>query len=122
MDKVFDIILKWVIPFICAQIATACIGYVRGLRKKNKAEAEKADKEFNLVKLGLQALLRAEILRAYEKYTCKGYCPIYAREALDRAYQVYHGLGGNDVATDLYNQIKALPSSPNTDDTIEKGE
>ena len=116
MNEVLDIILKWLIPFLCTSIATACIGYVRGVHQKNKEEAEKADKEFQLMKDGLQALLRAGILRSHEKYMCKGYCAIYAREALDRTYQAYHGLGGNDVATDLYNQIKALPSSPNLED------
>lgn len=110
--EVLDIILKWLIPFLCTSIATACIGYVRGVRNKQKEEAKEEAKQFTLMKDGLQALLRAEILRSHEKYTCKGYCAIYAREALDRTYQAYHGLGGNDVATDLYRQIKDLPSTP----------
>ena len=57
---------------------------------------------------GLQGLLRAEIIRAHDKYTALGYCPIYAKEALHRAYTAYHNLGGNDIATALYNECLKL--------------
>ena len=59
----------------------------------------------------VQCLLRAEIIRSHEKYTERGRCPIYAREALTRAYKAYHALGGNDVATDLYNELMELPNN-----------
>ena len=55
--------------------------------------------------------LRAEIIRAHEKYSQKRFCPIYAKESLTRAYNAYHALGGNDVATDLYRQCMELPES-----------
>ena len=42
----------------------------------------------------------------------KGYCPIYARDALDRVYESYHALGGNGTMTDLYKQTIALPTEP----------
>ena len=57
---------------------------------------------------GLQCLLRAEIIRAHEKYTAQGYCPIYAKESLRRVYNAYHNLGGNDIATGLYNECLNL--------------
>lgn len=60
---------------------------------------------------GVQCLLRAEIIRAHEKYSQKHFCPIYAKESLTRAYAAYHALGGNDVATDLYRQCMELPES-----------
>ena len=40
------------------------------------------------------------------------YCPLYAKEALTRAYKAYHALGGNDVATELYHDCIALPTEP----------
>lgn len=58
---------------------------------------------------GLQCLLRAEIIRAHDKYTARGFCPIYAKESLTRAYNAYHNLGGNDIATALYNDCISLP-------------
>ena len=60
---------------------------------------------------GIQCLLRSEIIRANEKYVAQGYCPVYAKESLKTAYGAYHTLGGNDVATGLFNECIALPSN-----------
>ena len=54
----------------------------------------------------------SEIIGQYEKWDERGYCPIYAKEALKRAYHSYHTLGGNDVATGLYEQTMELPEHP----------
>ena len=62
------------------------------------------------IESGLQSLLRAEISRSHEKYMDKGYCPVYAREALNRIYESYHALGGNGTMTELYKQVMALPT------------
>ena len=64
-------------------------------------------------------LLRSEIIRNYEKYTDRGYCPIYAREPLSHVYEAYHALGGNSTATDLYKKTMALPSDPPSDPSEE---
>lgn len=61
---------------------------------------------------GVQSLLRAEIIRQHEKSTERGYCPIYAKDAVRREYEAYHALGGNGVITDLYNDIMSLPETP----------
>lgn len=78
--------------------------YTNRAQKKRK----KTDDERN-IEDGLQCLLRAEIIRAHDKYTGRGYCPIYAKESLTRAYTAYHSLGGNDIATALYNECLSLP-------------
>lgn len=64
------------------------------------------------VEVGLQSLLRLEIIRSHEKYMDRKFCPLYAKESLTRAYKSYHKLGGNDVATDLYNELMDLPLEP----------
>lgn len=78
----------------------------------------KRSKEEQAISDGLQCLLRAEIIRSYEKYSEKGYCPLYAKEALTRAYNSYHELGGNDVATDLYDKIMDMSESPRKEEII----
>ncbi|MGN0686664.1 MAG: hypothetical protein ACI4KA_00995 [Oscillospiraceae bacterium] len=87
--------------------------------KKQTAEEEEEQKRRDEISentaMGLQCLLRAEIIRCHEKYKEKGFCPVYAREALQREYTAYHNLGGNDVATDLYNDILALPTERRND-------
>lgn len=90
-----DTILKWLIPVILG----AALSFAISAFAKGKASAN-----------GLQCLLRAEILGQYEKWNERGYCPVYAKEALEKAYTAYHGLGGNDVATTMYETIMKLPT------------
>lgn len=73
-------------------------------------------KKKSALEVGVQCLLRAYIIDAHDKYKHKGYCPIYAREALTMAYSAYHNLGGNDVATDLYEDTLKLPTAPPSED------
>lgn len=93
-EIVAELILKWLVPAALG----ACAGFIGSMFLRLKA-----------IKLGLQCLLRAEIIRSHDKYTDRKYCPIYAKEALTRAYKAYHTLGGNDVATELYNDMMKLP-------------
>lgn len=87
---------------------------VKVKHKKQSAEeaAEQArrDEIRENLALGTQCLLRAEIIRQHEKYMDRGYCPVYAREALTRVYESYHALGGNGTMTELYKQVMALPT------------
>ena len=78
------------------------------LSKRIKAEQKKNDAIAN----GVQCLLRESIISNYNKYQERGYCPIYAKESLKRAYASYHGLEGNDVATQLYNTLLEMPEEP----------
>lgn len=99
MDEVISAFIKWVVPFVCGGAITGVITYWRMHKKRDTAIGN-----------GVQCLLRAEIIRNHDKYMEKEYCPIYAKEALKRAYDSYHQLGGNDVATSLYNETMNLPT------------
>lgn len=99
-----EFIIKYWIEFLFGLIISgmgviAKILYEQHL--KNKAIAE-----------GVQALLRNGIVETYNKWSEKEYCPIYARENAVRMYVPYHALGGNDVATDLIEDLKNLPTEP----------
>lgn len=109
--EIIELIIKWAVPFVLTSVASAAIAYGKGL-KKRLTEKEKADeKREQAIVDGLQSLLRSEIIRAHDKYTGQGYCPVYAKEALKRSYEAYHALGGNDVATKLYNDSINLPEN-----------
>ena len=99
MSEIISAAIRWAVPFICGGVIAGCITYVRTIHKRSNAERD-----------GLQCLLRAEIIRIYDKYMALEYCPIYVKEALRRAYVAYHNLGGNDVATGLYNEVMELPT------------
>lgn len=91
---IFEKIVSWAVPFIlgtAVSVLTLWFVFFKSFRN------------------GLQCLLRAEIVRQNEKWTKAEYCPVYAKEALEREYKAYHALGGNDVATALYEEVMELP-------------
>lgn len=92
-------IIRWAVPFVCGGVVAWAITYIK-MRKKRESALEN----------GVQCLLRAEIIRNHDKYMTRHYSPIYAKESLKRAYEAYHELGGNDVATSLYDAVMHLPT------------
>ena len=78
-------------------------------RKVMKAISDDKAKD-KAVAQGVEALLRDRIIDCYNKYEKKGICPIYAKENVKRLYAPYHELGGNDVATELVEQLLGMPS------------
>lgn len=69
---------------------------------------------------GVRALLRNEIIGAYNHYMLKGYIPIYAMENVHEMYLAYHRLGGNGTITKLVGEIKKMPSYAADNDKKEK--
>lgn len=96
---IFDTVVKYIVTACCALV----IGILSGAVKKMWSE-QKA------LKKGTQSLLRADIIRSYEKYMEKGYCPIYARDALAQEYEAYHGLGQNGTVSGLFERVMELPT------------
>lgn len=94
-------IITAVISTTVGVVVTAVIAHFRSGKVRHKA-----------VENGVQSLLRAEIIRQNEKWVERGYCPVYAKDAVRREYEAYHALGGNGVITDLYNDILSLPETP----------
>ena len=64
------------------------------------------------VKLGVQALLRAQMIHDYNKWSERGHAPIYARENFENCWEQYHSLGANGVMDDIHNKFLALPIEP----------
>lgn len=64
------------------------------------------------VKLGVQAMLRSQMIDDYNKYTERGYAPIYARDNFENCYQRYHALGANGVMDDIHEKFMRLPTRP----------
>lgn len=62
------------------------------------------------VRLGVQALLRAQMISDYNKWEEKGYAPIYARQNFENCWMQYHALGANGVMDDLHKKFLELPT------------
>lgn len=98
-ETLISTVLKWAIPAILGALFGAVATQLRALRKREAA-----------VGIGVQCLLRAELIRCHKEYSAKGFCPVYARESIIRMYDAYHNLGGNDVITDLKEDVLKLPT------------
>ena len=96
--------IEWLFMIITAIIG---MGYRTILKK---LQEEKSRNE--AIAEGVQSLLRESIVNSYNKYQDKGFCPIYAKESIRKVYLAYHNLGGNDVATNLYNNVLAMREEP----------
>lgn len=94
------ILSHWVQWLFAGLLAVLGWGY-RTVSARLKAEQERN----TAIAEGVQALLRDSIVSSYNKYSERGACPIYAKESVKKAYAAYHQLGGNDVATELYQKI-----------------
>ena len=91
----------------------AVITGLAGLGYRNVSARLKIEQERNTaIAEGVQSLLRESIVENYNKYTDRGYCPIYAKESIKKVYTEYHKLNGNDVATELYHKLLAMPEEP----------
>ena len=64
--------------------------------------------KYKSIQDGMLSLLRAELIRSGEKYIEQGWIPIYAKDAYDKAYKAYHGLGGNGSMTELHDSVMSL--------------
>lgn len=76
--------------------------YVNSVIKKTRDDT-------NALKLGIQALLRSQMIAEYNKYNEKGYAPVYARENFENCWKQYHSLGANGIMDDLHEKFLDLP-------------
>lgn len=91
-------VIQIVATAIISAVVTGMLTYIGVIKQSIKA-----------LKGGLLSLLRAEIIRSHDKYTQKGFCPLYAKEALEKAYNAYSALGGNGAMKQVYEETMNLP-------------
>lgn len=69
-----------------------------------------AKTEDDAMRNGMRSLLRGEIMRTHHSAMRDGYVTTVDREVMERNYIAYHDLGGNGVATKLYDEFMGLPT------------
>lgn len=102
------------IAMMCG-VPTLCVTILLGLVKWIVAQIKVIREEDQSVKLGVQALLRSQMITDYNHYSRKGYAPIYAKENFENCWRQYHNLGLNGVMDDMRTKFMALPTE--TEDT-----
>ena len=101
------------ISFISAHwlewLFTAVLAVLSYLFKQLRDQLQQERARSEAIAEGVQSLLRESIVSNYNHYSDKGYAPIYAKESVKKVYKAYHNLGGNDVATELYQKLLKMP-------------
>ena len=90
--------------------AAAVVAILGIMLSNRRVEKEKAEKENELVRSALRALLRSELMRTHHQAVRVGHASTLDKEVMERTYQSYHRLGGNGIATNLYDEMMALPT------------
>lgn len=90
--------------------AAAIVAVLGIMLSSRRIEKEKADEENELVKSALRAMLRSELMRTHHQAVRDGHASTVDKEVMERTYQSYHQLGGNGIATNLHDEMMALPT------------
>ena len=98
-------IYQWLCLFSVPALLGAVFKYFYNQNKDRK-------EELAALKLGVQALLRAQLINDYNKWTEKRYAPIYARQNFENCWTQYHALGANGVMDDIHAKFLELPTEP----------
>lgn len=96
-------VYQWLCLFSVPALILMIMKYMLNQIKQNRKDTE-------AVKLGLQALLRSQIISDYNKYSEKGFAPVYARDNFENCWKQYHSLGANGVMDDLHEKFLDLPT------------
>lgn len=78
----------------------------------NEEANRRVEAQNNATMLGVQALLRDRLLQAFNHYLARGWIGAGERDNVENMYTQYEALGPNNVISDIYNQVRALPSIP----------
>ena len=100
-------VYQWLCLFSVPALILMIVKYMLNQIKQNR-------KDTDAVKLGLQALLRSQMISDYNKYSEKGFAPVYARDNFENCWKQYHSLGANGVMDDIHEKFLDLPTeAPN---------
>ena len=77
------------------------LGYIVWLLKQQKKDRDANSK-------GTMLLLRVQLIEYHDKYMKLGEIPSYAYEIFVELYNAYPALGGNGMATKMYEEIKEM--------------
>lgn len=90
--------------------AAAVVALLGVMLSNRRVEKERAAEENELFKSALRALLRSELMRTHHHAMRDGHASTLDKEIMERTYRSYHNLGGNGIATTLYDEMMALPT------------
>lgn len=102
--------LKSGLMLLMSLTITAAFNGLLKVPKKKKAEEAKKAEDQQLIKKGIQALLKNDLKVRYDYWLDQGYAPDDARDDLEAEYRIYHSLGKNGVMDSRRKRFLDLPS------------
>ena len=66
-----------------------------------KKEITSINDDNQLIKSGLQFIIKVDLQSAYNEWIVKGYAPLHIKNELEKLYWVYHNLGKNGIMDSL---------------------
>lgn len=100
--------LEQIIVYLITTGLGIALGAVTSKLKKTKEKDENERKKNETIELGVQALLRNEIIRRYREFETKGEISILDQENLDEMFEQYKNLGGNGTVKKMMNELYEL--------------
>ena len=94
-------VYQWLCLLGIPSIITGMLAFVRLQMKQNKA-----------IKLGLQAILRDRLLKAYQFYMHQGYASYDEKSNVRNLYDQYEILGPNGIMQRKHDAFLNLPDEP----------
>lgn len=83
----------------------------------NKEAKRKREEDYNALKKGIQAILRAQMISEYNKWhEQKKYAPIWAKDNFENIWLQYESLGDNGVMNEIHNHFISLPTEPSSEE------
>ena len=93
-------------------IVTAIFNGIINFPKKKKDQEAQQNADRQLLKKGIQALLKNDLKVRYDYWMEAGYAPEDAKDDLESEYQIYHSLGKNGVMDSRRERFLKLPTEP----------
>jgi hypothetical protein len=106
--------IQWLFTII---IIPVVVNFLKKEKKEREEEKKNNEAMMEALKAGVAALLLIELKRNYTWYVeTQHYCSIEEKKQVEAVYLNYHNLGGNGIGTEMYEEIKHLPTEKKEDD------
>lgn len=103
-------ILGWLLAPVCSAMVVALVGERRALKEARAAAAQEESEREAMMRKTFKAILRTELVNAYEKYVQDGVpLTVERKHEITEGYEAYAYWGGNGTGKDMYEAICEVP-------------
>ena len=101
---------EWIAKYWVEWAFGIVAGVLVWLYRRLATRIRKSREENEELRNGVRALLMRSIAEDCEEARRQGYCTVERKKIINSMYTSYHALGGNDVITEMKNDMMRLPT------------